>query len=925
MICIIPHVMSHAIRHWVWVLLGISALSTEAALWTAVNDQGSTTNTHPNATRYHALGLEDGASGPLRNILTGAALEATLTITRTGLVAGDLGYAEPPLGSPLSDVFDGLVDFATSRDNVGIGTIGSATFDFTSLDATCAYQVQAGAVRGNDLFTNRWSLVELIGADSFLHGHSPGVLTTNEVPSLAPNQVAVNFGANHTPGAGDLINFFVLDTGADGGFTLRFTKYSGEVPGGSSAGNAGYLPSALRVFGFINETQIQIVQPPQPQAVLLGEPAEFSVAAAGFPVLYQWYRDGVEIPGATESSYGIDATSEADQGAAFSVRAYNNDTSETSAPAILTILLPPETVVPYEQVWRYDARGENLGTAWREPGYDDSDWPSGPGPLGFPASEPTPVPLATVFPNNGDITYYFRTRFVFDGEPADTDLVFTNFFDDAAVVYLNGTEMLRTNLPPGEVTFETEAIMTGEWWLFDRYVPGDLLVRGTNMLAVEVHQFEGTSSDLIIGLHLLAGSAAPTPLAITNQPLSLTVEEPQTASFTVGVEGRRARFQWFKNGLPIPGETRDTLVFTEARPADAANYVVVVSNVLDVLISDTITLTVLPDVTPPELVEAVTTQTPDGETFNAQLLRGGRGCARFMGREQFQKEQGALHVPQPLTRYADARSRMGPPPDVGGYFFAASRQNPPPDVGGYLVADITTEPIASRRWLRLGFLFHQTHAVEAAEDAGVRGIQGRGRAMSGVGHFAQRHPDFAVQSILELKLVAFSWRGRPDEHNRVSSEAIQGQDLEHGPGIGGICAGIVLGPIRLPVLIVILSAVPVQGVEEGHLPAVIHPVAIGITRAKIQGKHIGGEVVVARHQVVGVAAEGDQPAIGAEAWFQGPTVARATVLPGAAEQDRGAGLQVTQQDVLGAVPIQGDKVGCATGHQHVSPIRTHQR
>ena len=35
-------------------------------------------------------------------------------------------------------------------------------------------------------------------------------------------------------------------------------------------------------------------------------------------------------------------------------------------------------LVPQDSVWKYMDDGRDLGTAWREPGFNDSDWPSGP-------------------------------------------------------------------------------------------------------------------------------------------------------------------------------------------------------------------------------------------------------------------------------------------------------------------------------------------------------------------------------------------------------------------------------------------------------------------------------------------------------------------------------------------------------------------
>ena len=75
-----------------------------------------------------------------------------------------------------------------------------------------------------------------------------------------------------------------------------------------------------------------IVTPPQSQTVPPGSPVTFSVSATGLaPLSYQWQRDGVNISGATGSSYTIASTSGSDNGAKFRVLV-----TDSAGNAILT-------------------------------------------------------------------------------------------------------------------------------------------------------------------------------------------------------------------------------------------------------------------------------------------------------------------------------------------------------------------------------------------------------------------------------------------------------------------------------------------------------------------------------------------------------------------------------------------------------------
>ncbi|MCS7169201.1 MAG: immunoglobulin domain-containing protein [Candidatus Kapabacteria bacterium] len=64
---------------------------------------------------------------------------------------------------------------------------------------------------------------------------------------------------------------------------------------------------------------------------------------------------------------------------------------------------------------------------------------------------------------------------------------------------------------------------------------------------------------------------------ITQHPQSLTVCAGQQAVFRVTATGANIRYQWRKNGTPIPGATTATYTITTVQPADSGLYDVVVS------------------------------------------------------------------------------------------------------------------------------------------------------------------------------------------------------------------------------------------------------------------------------------------------------------------------------------------------------------
>ncbi len=161
--------------------------------------------------------------------------------------------------------------------------------------------------------------------------------------------------------------------------------------------------------------------------------------------------------------------------------------------------------------WKYDASGQNLGTAWRQANYDDSSWRSGEGLLGNERGA-LPEPLRTSFPI-GDITYYFRKTVTLDSVPDNMVTVFSTIVDDGFVVYVNGTEIQRVGMPDNTITASTTANRTvGQASVEGPFtVPNSAWVTGDNVIAVEVHQTNANSSDVVFGLQLTSSATVVIP------------------------------------------------------------------------------------------------------------------------------------------------------------------------------------------------------------------------------------------------------------------------------------------------------------------------------------------------------------------------------------------------------------------------------
>lgn len=183
----------------------------------------------------------------------------------------------------------------------------------------------------------------------------------------------------------------------------------------------------------------------------------------------------------------------------------------------------PRNLVSMTNEWRYFQSG-SLPSPWRLADYADGAWPVGRGLL-YVETAPLPAPKSTAL-TLGQNAYYFRTEFNLPSVPSGAHLVLNTVVDDGVVLYLNGTELFRQNIDPNSVVdFSTAASLVDNATLTGPFVlPADLLVKGRNVLAAEVHQVSGTSSDIVFGCSLdLEGGSVPafTPGTSNNVALAL--------------------------------------------------------------------------------------------------------------------------------------------------------------------------------------------------------------------------------------------------------------------------------------------------------------------------------------------------------------------------------------------------------------------
>jgi serine protease len=152
--------------------------------------------------------------------------------------------------------------------------------------------------------------------------------------------------APHVAGAAALVKSLLPSASVEQvrGFLVNnarpFPAGSACATGGPFAGlcGAGLLDAGAAVSRAVLSAPPVIVSAPQSLSIVEGQTATLAVTAAGAaPLRYQWKRNGVDVAGATASSYTTPALSVGDSGTRYAVAVANPLGSITSAEATITV------------------------------------------------------------------------------------------------------------------------------------------------------------------------------------------------------------------------------------------------------------------------------------------------------------------------------------------------------------------------------------------------------------------------------------------------------------------------------------------------------------------------------------------------------------------------------------------------------------
>ena len=200
------------------------------------------------------------------------------------------------------------------------------------------------------------------------------------------------------------------------------------------------------------------------------------------------------------------------------------------------------TLLASNALWKYYDQGSLDATGWQSASYSESGWKQGYAPLGY--NNPNVAANTVVDYTTQKQVFYFRTTVDLSQAPAEGDELWLDYIiDDGFVAYVNGTEAGRYNMPEGTITYDSFAnhYAHGNPDRGSLQLPATLFHKGSNTIAIEVHNESTRSSDILweASLRLVQQSAADAYLSTDSEMQLPESDITLTASFRPLTDGER--------------------------------------------------------------------------------------------------------------------------------------------------------------------------------------------------------------------------------------------------------------------------------------------------------------------------------------------------------------------------------------------------
>lgn len=198
------------------------------------------------------------------------------------------------------------------------------------------------------------------------------------------------------------------------------------------------------------------------------------------------YVNGIEVPtGYFNGQLFAPVTLKAEAPAGYTFRGWRNKDASMRA------------IFKTGALWNYYDQGSLDGANWTSADYDKSAWKNGYSPLGYGKSGLKTTISYGSDANNKRPTYYFRHNIILADSPSAGDAFKLEYtVDDGFIVYVNGTEAGRYNMTGSGYDSFSDSFAPGNPDTGTMDLSASLFKKGTNVIAVEVHNNSASSTDI---------------------------------------------------------------------------------------------------------------------------------------------------------------------------------------------------------------------------------------------------------------------------------------------------------------------------------------------------------------------------------------------------------------------------------------------
>ena len=190
-------------------------------------------------------------------------------------------------------------------------------------------------------------------------------------------------------------------------------------------------------------------------------------------------------------------------------------------------------IVKLNDTWKYYDKGA-APSNWTATSFNDNGWASGQAPLGYGM---TGVKTTVSYGPNVSSKYpttYFRKTIKLESTPTRSDIFLLNYqIDDGFVVYVNGREAGRFQMPSGNITFNSFASSyAGDEPLTGTIeISSSLFKSGDNVIAVEIHNNKADSRDIFWAAEVFTTMGSTSGDFVSTDPVINLSSSDNTVSF----------------------------------------------------------------------------------------------------------------------------------------------------------------------------------------------------------------------------------------------------------------------------------------------------------------------------------------------------------------------------------------------------------